>query len=88
MNILVVEDEKNLNEAMCHILEEHGSHTKAANDGKNGYELAGTNEYDLVLMDFMLPEMDGMEAVSRLRNDCNATPLIMVTAKVATSYKI
>lgn len=88
MNILVVEDEKNLNEAMCHILEEEGYHTKAAYDGKTGYELAGTNEYDLVLMDVMLPEMDGMEAVRRLRHDGNATPVIMVTAKVATSDKI
>ena len=69
MNILVVEDEKNLNDAMCHVLTEDGCHAKAAYDGKAGYELAKTGEYDVVVLDVMLPEMDGFEVVHQLRRD-------------------
>ena len=88
MNILVVEDEKNLNDAMCHILNEDGYHTKAAYDGKTGYELARTDEYDVIILDVMLPAMDGFEVVDQLRRDGNATPVIIVTAKTSTTDKI
>ena len=88
MNILVVEDEKNLNDAMCHILNEDGYHTKAAYDGKTGYELARTDEYDVIILDVMLPAMDGFEVVHQLRRDGNATPVIIVTAKTSTTDKI
>ena len=88
MNILVVEDEKNLNDAMCHILNEDGYHTKAASDGKTGYELARTDEYDVIILDVMLPAMDGFEVVHQLRRDGNATPVIIVTAKTSTTDKI
>ena len=88
MNILVVEDEKNLNDAMCHILNEDGYHTKAAYDGKTGYELARTDEYDGIILDVMLPAMDGFEVVHQLRRDGNATPVIIVTAKTSTTDKI
>ena len=88
MNILVVEDEKNLNDAMCHVLTEDGCHAKAAYDGKAGYELAKTGEYDVVVLDVMLPEMDGFEVVHQLRRDGVATPVIIVTAKTSTTDKI
>ena len=88
MNILVVEDEKNLNDAMCHVLTEDGYHAKAAYDGKAGYELAKTGEYDVVVLDVMLPEMDGFEVVHQLRRDGVATPVIIVTAKTSTTDKI
>lgn len=88
MNILVVEDEKNLNDAMCDILNEDGYHTKAAYDGKTGYELARTDEYDVIILDVMLPAMDGFEVVHQLRRDGNATPVIIVTAKTSTTDKI
>lgn len=88
MNILVVEDEKNLNDAMCHILNEDGYHTKAAYDGKTGYELARTDEYDVIILDVMLPAMDGFEVVHQLRRDGNATPVIIATAKTSTTDKI
>lgn len=88
MNILVVEDEKNLNDAMCHIFNEDGYHTKAAYDGKTGYELARTDEYDVIILDVMLPAMDGFEVVHQLRRDGNATPVIIVTAKTSTTDKI
>lgn len=88
MNILVVEDEQNLNDAMCHILTEDGYHAKAAYDGRSGYELAKTGEYDVVILDVMLPEMDGFEVVHQLRRDGVATPVIIVTAKTSTTDKI
>lgn len=88
MNILVVEDEKNFNDAMCHILNEDGYHTKAAYDGKTGYELARTDEYDVIILDVMLPAMNGFEVVHQLRRDGNATPVIIVTAKTSTTDKI
>lgn len=88
MNILVVEDEQNLNDAMCHILTEDGYHAKAAYDGRSGYELAKTGEYDVVILDVMLPEMDGFEVVHQLRRDGVTTPVIIVTAKTSTTDKI
>lgn len=88
MNILVVEDERNLSDAMCQILNDGGYHAKAAYDGKTGYELASTNEYDVVVLDVMLPEMDGFEVVHQMRRDNNPTPVIIVTAKTSTTDKI
>jgi DNA-binding response OmpR family regulator len=88
MNILVVEDERNLNDALCHILGEAGYHATAAYDGRQGLDLARTDDYDVIILDVMLPEMDGFEVVHELRREGNATPVIIVTAKGETTDKI
>lgn len=88
MKILVVEDEHNLNDAMCHILGEAGYDTQAAYDGPTGLDLALKGVFDVMLLDVMLPGMDGLEVVRRLREAKNEVPVIMVTAKSATADKI
>ena len=66
MNILVVEDERNLADAICHILEEADFHAEAAYDGKAGLAYAESGMYDAMILDVMLPGIDGIELVRAL----------------------
>ena len=88
MKILVVEDERNLNDAVCHILEEAGYDTESAFDGERGLELALGGGYDAIMLDVMLPGMDGFEVVRKIREAKDEVPVIIVTAKSATADKI
>ena len=63
MHILVVEDEKKVASFIQRGLEGEGFTVDVANDGESGVELGSKNNYDLILMDVMLPKMDGLEAV-------------------------
>ena len=88
MNILVVEDERNLADAICHILGEDGYNTEAAYDGKTGLACAESGMYDAAILDVMLPGMDGFEIVRTLRHDGNDLPVMMLTAKTSTADKV
>ena len=88
MNILVVEDERNLADAICHILEEDGYKTEAAYDGTTGLAYAESGLYDAVILDVMLPGMDGFEIVRKLRKDSHDLPVMMLTAKTSTADKV
>lgn len=88
MNILVVEDERNLADATCHILEQGGFKTEAAYDGPSGLAYAESGLFDAVVLDVMLPGMDGFEIVRRLRREGRDLPVLMLTAKTATSDKV
>ena len=88
MNILVVEDERNLADATCHILEQGGFRTEAAYDGPTGLAYARSGLYDAVVLDVMLPGMDGFEIVRTLRREGRDLPVLMLTAKTATTDKV
>ena len=88
MNILIVEDERNLADAICHILEEDGYKTEAAYDGTTGLAYAESGLYDAVILDVMLPGMDGFEIVRKLRKDSHDLPVMMLTAKTSTADKV
>ncbi len=81
MQILVVEDEKRLALALEHILTEQKYMVDLAFDGGDGYDYAVSGIYDIIILDVMLPVMDGYELASRLRKEKIATPILMLTAK-------
>ena len=88
MNILVVEDERNLADAICHILEQEGYNAEAAYDGKTGLAYAESGLYDAAILDVMLPGMDGFSIVRTLRQAQNDLPIMMLTAKTSTQDKV
>lgn len=88
MQVLVVEDEKRLAEALAHILEEQKYMVDIAFDGRDGLDLALSGIYDVIILDIMLPKMDGYEVASQLRKEKIATPILMLTAKDQISDKV
>ena len=86
--ILIVEDEKNLSRFVSLELGHEGYDTVIAADGRRGLEEAQNNNYDLILLDLMLPELDGFEVARRLRNNENKTPIIMMTARDSTMDRV
>lgn len=88
MKILIVEDESRLAEALGQIMKEQKYQTDIVENGRDGLTYALSGEYDVVVLDVMLPEMDGFEVVRRLRNAKVATPVIMLTARDDVRDKI
>lgn len=88
MRILVVEDEKKIADFMRNGLKEEGYAVDVAYDGEEGHYLASMHEYDLIILDLMLPKMDGLTVCRKLREKGLAAPLIMVTAKAALKDKV
>lgn len=80
--VLVVEDNRNISEMIGEYLEGRGFEVDYAQDGLDGYRLAAENSYDVVVLDLMLPRLDGIEVCRRLRNDARkSTPVLMLTAR-------
>lgn len=82
--ILVIEDESNVVNLLKRGLEEEGYEISVAMDGLSGYEMAGKHQFDLMIMDIMLPGMNGMEICRKLREQKIATPILMLTALGST----
>ena len=81
MKILVVEDEEKIARALQRGLEQERFSVEIALDGAAGLAAAEADEYDVIVLDRMLPEMDGMEVCRTLRGAGNKTPILMLTAK-------
>lgn len=79
--ILVVDDESSIVTLLQFNIEKAGFDVVTAEDGRTGYELALTEKPDLIVLDLMLPEMDGIEVCKQLRQDKVETPILMLTAK-------
>jgi heavy metal response regulator len=88
MRILIVDDEENLVNALYKALKEEGYSVDTAQDGLEGLEYAKMNVYDVIILDIMLPGMDGVKVLENLRNDGINTPVLMLTAKDATEDKV
>lgn len=88
MRILIVEDEVNLAEALSQILKKNNYSVDVVHDGQSGLDNALCGIYDLLLLDIMLPEMDGITVLKKLRDEGIATPVIMLTAKGEVNDKI
>lgn len=88
MNILLVEDEKSLSEALTHILKKEKYIVDAVYDGESAYEYAITGRYDLILLDVMLPKMNGFDVLCKLRAEKNNTQVILLTALGQVSDKV
>lgn len=88
MRILIVEDEVGLAEAVAAILKKERYSVDIANDGQVGLEYALTDDYDCILLDIMLPKMNGLDVLSCLRVKEIETPVILLTARSETEDKI
>ena len=87
MRILVVDDEKTLVKGMKFNLENEGYEVECAYDGAAALELAREGRFDLIILDVMMPEMDGLEACMKIREFSNV-PIIMLTAKSEDADKL
>jgi len=81
MKILIVEDEKGISDFLKQGLEEESYEIIVASDGLSGLDLAITNKPDLILLDWMLPKMSGIEVCKEFRKTDSKTPIIFLTAK-------
>lgn len=88
MRVLVVEDEKRLAEALGHILEQEKYRVDLAYDGSQGLDNASSGEYDVIVLDVMLPIMNGFDVVRKLRALKVATPVLLLTARDEVADKI
>ena len=81
MKILVVDDEVRIARAIKQGLEQEGYAVDMVHDGEDGYNTARADEYDAIVLDVMMPEMNGFEVARKLRTDGDKTPILMLTAK-------
>ncbi|UTM59636.1 response regulator transcription factor [Photobacterium sp. CCB-ST2H9] len=88
MHILVVEDDQSIREFVRHGLEELDFQVTACADGKLGYLLACQEAFDLIILDLMLPGMDGMEVLHRLRGEGHQTPVLILSARHSVDERV
>ena len=88
MQILVIEDEKRLADALAQILIEKKYMVDIANDGADGLDYALSGIYDVIILDVMLPKLNGLQVVSEMRKNKIDTPVLMLTAKDQISDKV
>ena len=81
MKLLLVEDEESLRRPVKYFLERNNFTVDEAGDGQEALDMVGTNEYDCILLDLNLPEVDGIEVAKKIREGKNLVPIIMVTAR-------
>lgn len=88
MRILIVEDEERLAEALEQIMIEAKYQVDVVYDGQDGFDYAAAGQYDAIILDVMLPRMDGFAIAKRLRQENVATPIILLTARGELSDKV
>ena len=87
--VLIIEDHRDIAEMLYDYFERRDYALDYASDGRMGFNLANQNEYDIILLDLMLPEMDGIDVCRKLREDCkNYTPILMMTARDTLQDKV
>ncbi len=88
MKILIIEDEKILADSLKTLLEGKGFEVEAVYDGETGKEFAELGIYDLLILDVMMPKMDGYEVARQVRSKRCSTPILMLTAKSEVEDRI
>lgn len=88
MRVLIVEDEKRLAATLQDLLEMDGYTADVSYDGESGLDNALTAIYDVILLDVMLPKLNGFEVLRRLRAERVATPVLMLTARSEVTDKV
>lgn len=88
MRILIVEDEISLAEAVSAILKKEHYFVDAVYDGRDGLDYALSGIYDLILLDIMLPKMNGLDVLREIRNNNISTPVMLLTARSEVNDKI
>ena len=88
MRILVVEDEKNLNRIISEAMEDEGYSVDSCYNGMDALDYASGTDYDVLILDVMMPRMDGFELVRRLRAQGNTAPVLFLTARDSIADKV
>ncbi len=88
MHVLIVEDDERLAAALEKILRDNAYDVETVHDGQSGLEYAGDGAFDVVIMDVMMPKMDGFEVTRELRRRQVSTPILLLTARDSTADKI
>lgn len=88
MKILVVEDDQGTGSILSEALSEHYYLVNLVTDGETGYELAQMHEYDLILLDVMIPGLDGISLCQKLRDKGCQTPILLITAKDSSTDRV
>ncbi|MEK1302463.1 response regulator transcription factor [Limosilactobacillus fermentum] len=88
MNILLAEDEKQLSRALVTAMHATGYHVDPAYNGQEAVDLAGQRAYDVIILDIMMPKLNGIEALKQLRQTGNKTYVIMLTAMAEIDDKV
>ena len=81
MRVLVVEDDKDISFAICKVLKLNNFYTEAVYDGVEALEYLDYDDYDCVILDIMMPRLDGLSALKKMRQKGDNTPVIILTAK-------
>lgn len=88
MKLLFAEDERSLSRAVVHILEKNCYSVDAVYDGETALEYLENGDYDGVILDIMMPKLDGISALKTLRSRGNQVPVLMLTAKAEIDDKV
>ena len=88
MHILIVEDETALAEAVAHILHKAGHSADRVADGQSALDYIRAGAYDLVLLDIMLPRLDGLSVLRQMRSEGVQTPVLLLTARTTVPDKV
>ncbi len=88
MRVLLIEDEQRLAQSIAQILKDNKMNVDIQYDGLQGYYYGLSDEYDIIILDVMLPRMNGFEVLDKLREEKVETPIIMLTAKSTVEDKI
>ena len=88
MRILLAEDERSLSRAVTALLERNHYAVDAVYDGAEALDYLEGGNYDALILDIMMPKMDGMEVLRRLRQEGNSIPVLMLTAKGEVEDKV
>ena len=88
MKILLVEDEKRLAQHLSSLLTENNYSVTAAHDGKTAWDIITADAFDAIILDWLLPEITGVEICERLRQQGDKTPILFLTAQSAIHHRI
>jgi DNA-binding response OmpR family regulator len=88
MRILIVEDEEHLADLLAEVLGREGHVANTASDGRSGLTLALSEDFDLLVVDWMLPDLDGIQVVKRLRAADVRVPILMLTARAQVEDRV
>mgnify|MGYP003294046529 CR=1 FL=1 len=88
MRILVVEDDRDISSAICKVLKLNNFYTDAVYDGVEALKYLDYDEYDCVILDIMMPRLDGLSTVKKMRERNDFTPVIILTAKADIDDKV
>ena len=88
MRILLAEDERSLSRALCKIFEKNNYSVDAVFDGEDALEYINSGNYDVAVLDIMMPKMDGIEVLKRVRSAKNSLPVLLLTARSEVDEKV